>query len=124
MIMTNDTLYLVEPLTPSGFNITQQLDTLSNTTIMFEWDPPQGYGPEVIVARYVITISPQPLSHPTLGVVNSTYFITTVEYNEEYEATLTAENCAGESNTVVLSNIRFSEYSINIAGASQLLSQN
>ena len=101
---------LLVPLTPTGFNVTQQVDSLhDNTTITFEWDPPQGSGPEAIVDRYSILLTPRPLSHQSLNVLYSSPLTVTVRYNVEHTAVITAVNCAGESSPSTLLNIEFSE---------------
>ena len=90
---------LLVPLTPTGFNITQRMDSMHyNTTITFEWDPPPGRGPEAIVDYYPIFFIPRPLSHPSYNVLSSSSWIVTVRYNVEYTAVITAVNCAGESS--------------------------
>ena len=102
-------IYLV-PLTPTGFNVTEQVDSLHyNTTITFEWDPPQGSGPETIVDSYPILLKPKSLSHPSLNVLYSSPYIVTVRYNVEHTAVITAVNCAGESSPFTLLNIEYSE---------------
>ena len=99
------------PLSPTGFKITQQMDTLHyNTTITFKWDPPPGVGPEAIVDYYPIIVTPRPLSHPVSNRVYSTPWIVTLDYNIVFTATITAVNCAGESSPFVLTNIKFSEF--------------
>lgn len=100
-------LICIVPLIPFGFMFTQQFDTLVNTTITFEWDPPQGSGPEAVVDYYVITISPSPLSHPGTNMVESPPWNVTLSYNVEHTVNITAVNCAGNGDTFVLSNVRF-----------------
>ena len=98
------------PLTPTGFNVVQQVDSLHyNTTITFEWDPPPGRGPETIVDYYPILLTPRPLSHPSYNVLYSSSWSVTVRYNVEYTAVITAINCAGESSPFTLLNIKFGE---------------
>ena len=104
-------LFALVPLTPTGFSITGQNDSLHyNTTITFEWDPPQGRGPEAIVDYYSILVTPRPLSHPPSNIVYFTPWNVTLDYNIVHTATITAVNCAGESNPFILTNIEFSEY--------------
>ncbi len=78
-----------------------------DAAVMFEWDPPKGSGPESVVENYTISILPMPVSHPISNVVNSTSWNVTLAYNMIYNATITALNCAGESEPVVLTNIQY-----------------
>ncbi len=74
---------------------------------MFEWDPPNGSGPEAVVENYKISILPMPVSHPISNVVDNTSWNVTLDYNVIYSATITALNCAGESIPNVLTNIQY-----------------
>lgn len=94
------------PLTPTGFRIIrkrQDTDLLGNA-ITFDWDPPQGSGPEAIVDYYTISISPTPLSHPDISRVYSSPWNVTLGYNINYAVEIVAENCAGASNSFILRN--------------------
>ena len=104
-MMCSKFIYAV-PLVPSGFNITGVVYTVDNLTVTFEWDAPQGSGPEVVVDTYIITISPSPLAPSDVNrLPNSPLtFDVTLDYNTIYMATITAENCAGESETFVYPN--------------------
>ena len=98
------------PLSPSGFHIIKEYDSLvTNITVTFGWDPPSGTGPEAVVDHYSISLSPDPLSHPGLNVVNSPPWNATLLYNTEYTAIIIAENCAGESEPTILSYFEFSK---------------
>ena len=94
------------PDVPTSYNISGQFDTLSNTTITFSWDLPQGSGVRTIVDDYIFSISPKPLSHPITNVLKSASINVTLEYNLEYTALLEAVNCAGKSDTIFL-NVEF-----------------
>ena len=89
------------PLIPSGFNITRESYTVPNLTVTFEWDEPQESGPQVIVDSYTIVISPRPLYPSDVSVLPNSplAFNVTLMYNTNYTATITAENCAGVSET-------------------------
>ena len=92
------------PLIPSGFYIAEENFTETNLTVTFVWDEPQGNGPEAIVDNYIIVISPRPLSLPSgINVLPNSpqAFDVTLNYNTPYMATITAENCAGMSETTV-----------------------
>ncbi len=95
------------PLLPSGFNITGEVYTVTNLTVTFEWDEPQGSGPQAIVDTYTITIAPEPLSPSGIDMLpNSPQSLNvTLDYNINYTATITAVNCAGESETFVYQSI-------------------
>ena len=80
--------------------------TTLNYTISLQWDLPEGSGPEVIVDRYILSITPKPASHPISNEVYSTILNVTLNYNIVYSATITAVNCVGESNMVMLSDIK------------------
>lgn len=71
------------------------------TTVTFEWDPPQGSGPEAVVDNYTISISPRPLSHPCTNVVHgvqSLVWSATLAHNTMYTLNITAVNCEGQSD--------------------------
>ncbi len=77
---------------------------------MFDWNPPIGSGPEAVVENYIISIRPMPVSYPISNVVNSTSWNVTLDYNVIYNATITAQNCAGESEPVIITNIQYGNY--------------
>ena len=101
--------YPLEPLDPTGFSIARAYEGTSNTTILLEWDPPQGSGAEAIVDFYNISIIPRSLSHPIWNTVYSTPWNVTLSYNVEYTATIAAVNCHGVGNRVILPNIKYSK---------------
>ncbi len=77
--------------------------------VTFEWDPPSGNGPGVVVDNYIITIIPEPVSHNISNNVSSTLdqWSVILDYNVIYTATIVAQNCAEESESVLLSNIKY-----------------
>ena len=118
------TLNLIVPIIPSGFDIVQDGFTPENNTVTFDWDPQQGVGPEVIVDYYKIIISPTPLSHTRINLVESSPWNVTLGYNTMYTANIIATNCAGESGSLLLSGINYGNTlfcSIKINGISILL---
>ena len=97
------------PRAPTSFNLTNGYEDEFNITITLEWNPPKGSGPEVIVHSYEIVITPKPISYPSSNTIYSTSWNVTLNYNVQYEATIIAVNCEGESSPVILSDIEFSE---------------
>ena len=102
-------LYIV-PSPPTNFRIVTELHGVTNITITFQWHPPQGSGPTGVVNSYEISIMPRPLSHPSSNAISSLSWNVTLNYNVEYTATITAENCIEMSRPVMLHNITFCEY--------------
>ena len=102
--------HFLVPITPSGFVIIRDSFTPENNTVTFKWDPPQGLGPELVVDNYRIIISPAPLSHTVVNLVESSPWNVTLDYNVVYTANITAINCAGETEALSLLNIEYSEY--------------
>ena len=86
--------------------------TVTNVTVTFQWEPPQGGGPQAVVDYYLLSVFPQPLSQPIIGNISGTLISwdVTMQYNTRYSANVTAVNCAGNSETAVLPmDIEFSE---------------
>ena len=69
-------------------------------------------GPELVVDNYRITISPAPLSHAIINLIESSPWNVTLDYNVIYTANITAINCVGETGAFSLPNIEYSEYYI------------
>ena len=97
------------PLPPANFSITREYHTTSNVTVTFDWYPPQGNGPEVIVDSYEISVTPSPLSHSNPITINSTIWNMTLNFNTAYVATITSINCVGAGMSFILQNIEFSK---------------
>ncbi len=70
---------------------------LSSSIITLDWNPPSSTGG--VSVRYVLTISPTPLSGSPVTVETTSAQIT-VSYNTPYNVTVRAVNCAGMSNDV------------------------
>ncbi len=104
------TIIFLVPLMPTGFNITGDNFIVMDNTVMFEWDSPGGSGPEAIVDNYTITVNPMPVSHSISNVVLSSPWNVTLSYNVIYTATITAVNCAGESDTFTLPGIEYGKF--------------
>ena len=90
------------PLLTSGLSITNESFTVSNLTILFQWNGPQGSGPQLVVDNYIVSITPMPLFPPinitTLSNSTQNLYVSLL-YNRMYTASLTATNCAGDSET-------------------------
>ena len=99
--------YAIEPLVPTGFRFTGEYHQFMNTTLTFEWDSPQGIGPETIVDNYTITISPSPPLQPNKYRVMQPPWIVTLTHNTIYSINITAANCAGESAAFEFSEIEY-----------------
>ena len=98
------------PNAPTSFNFTNAYENEFNITVTFEWNPPEGSGPEVIIHGYEIIIVPKPVSYQSSStIIYSTTWNVTLNYNVQYEATIIAVNCEGESSPVVLRDIEFSK---------------
>ena len=95
------------PLLPTGFNYTREYHETATTTITLAWNPSPGSGPEAIVDNYIISISPQPLSHSSENIVLSSPWNVSLSHNTIYSVNITAANCAGLSDTYVLPNIEY-----------------
>ena len=93
------------PLQPSNLSIMSMSHGLMNTTFTFVWDqPPQGGGPESIVDNYTISITPSPPSDPNTTTLPfpPSPFIVTLSHNQMYTLSLTAVNCAGQSEALTI----------------------
>ena len=101
--MNNDLMQIIVPLVPSGFNISDEIYAIDNLTVTFEWDGPQGSGPQAIVDNYTVFITPRPLLLNEFTVLPKSLMIlhVTLNYNMAYTAAITSENCAGESEKFV-----------------------
>ena len=100
-ILSDQPNMCIEPAKPIGFNITGESYTVSDVTVIFEWNLPQGSGPQVVVDYYRISITPAQL-FPDSSVSHSLTWNATLDYNTTYTANITAINCAGESETYLL----------------------
>ena len=79
------------------------------TALTFEWDPPQGSGPETIVDNYTIIIHPQPFTGPNINIVSLRLWNITLAHNKIYSINITAVNCAGAGETFIHPNIEYSK---------------
>ena len=84
-----------------------------DNTVIFEWNSPGGSGPEAIVDNYTITVNPKPITHPNSNIVLSSPWNVTLSYNVIYTATITAVNCAGESNIFTLTDFEYGKFHNN-----------
>ncbi len=104
----------IVPLIPSGFDIILEYYTDTDITVTFEWDPPPGSGSEAIVDNYTISITPIPVSHPITSVGLSSPWNVTLKYNVEYRATISAVNCAGNSDPLASDSMEYGKFLIMI----------
>ena len=99
-----------EPISPIEFNVTRVYYYILNYTVSLKWNLPVERSPSFTVDRYILSIKPKPVSQPTSNEIYSTIWNVTLNYNIEYTATITAVNCAGESNMVILPNIKYGKH--------------
>ena len=97
------------PFITTGFNITGEYHQGMTTTIVFEWDLPQGSGPAAIVDYYIISISPKPPSHPSTNAVSQSPWNVSLVHNTEYSVNITSVNCAGQGHTFTFTEIDYSK---------------
>ena len=92
---------------PIDFNVMGEYHRAMDTIVTFAWDPiPQGSGPEAIVDNYTVYISPRPMSDLNIIVTGSPPLSIALDHNVPYSVSITASNCAGESdNETVLIEI-------------------
>lgn len=104
------TLFPIVPLVPTGFSITRMQHTMTDTTLTFEWDPPQlGLGAQSVVDNYTFIITPDSLSHPDEFYDPMSPLDVTVAHDTDYDVVLLAYNCEGESDPSVILDIHISE---------------
>ena len=98
-----ESLFFSVPLIPSGFNITEMFYGVSNLTVTFGWDQPQGSGPEAVVDYYYVVITSSTSSQSNVFVLpgSSQALNVTLNYNTMYSVVISAENCAGRSESFV-----------------------
>ncbi len=96
--------FFIVPLAITGFNIIGNYFTMMDIEVVFVWDPQTGVA---VVDNYTISVLPTSISHPISNLVYSTSWNVTLDYNVIYNATITAQNCAGESEPFVLTNIQY-----------------
>ena len=96
-------LYLfVAPLPPTGINITREIFSEIDITILLEWDRINGSIPEDIVDRYIISVTPKPRFQPINNVVFLSHWYTVMAYNVIYNLSISFANCAGESAPYII----------------------
>ena len=66
-----------------------------SSIVTLDWDSPSSTGG--VSVRYVLTISPTPLSGSPV-TVETTYTQITISYNIHYNVTIRAVNCAGNAS--------------------------
>ena len=95
--------YYIVPLIPTGFKIINEsflYDVVD--AITFVWDVPTGGGPESVVDQYFLAIRDTLTSLYKLNRLVTTPWVNMNLFpDREYEATLTARNCVGESSRLI-----------------------
>ena len=101
--------FYIVPLPPTNFTILEEYHDDSNmeTTALLGWSAPQGSGPEFVVHNYSVSISPPPQSQSAVIITSSPQLNVTLLQNQEYTVNITSINCAGESMSVLRSEIEF-----------------
>ncbi len=87
------------PTSPLNPRISSTLNQPSSSNITLDWDPPSSTGG--VSVRYVLVISPTPLSGSPV-TVDTTLAQITVSYNVIYNGTIRADNCAGINQTRIV----------------------
>ncbi len=79
-----------------------------NIQIFFEWETPSGIGPEFFIQSYNISILSSEYGYNSYNVTSATTTLNvTLNYNVDFTASVVSVNCAGESEPLILSDIRF-----------------
>ena len=118
VFITNSTnfFYTTAPQTPQNFKGDKIVYEADNIITTFEWDPPAS---QDVVDSYSITITPVPKSLRNSSIsVRQSPWIVDLDYNIIYNVGITAVNCAGRSETVLIHDIEHSNN--NIASATRL----
>ena len=82
------------------------------TTLVFEWDPPQGSGPAAIIDYYVISILPRtlsPLNENVVQTLQTPPWNVTLSHNTAYSINISAVNCAGVSSAFIFKETEYSK---------------
>lgn len=79
---------------------------------MFEWGPPPiGNGPEFVVDSYRLLVTDDTAVWDSVNLsASSRSWNVTLDYNEEYRASIASINCVGESSLISLHNILFGKF--------------
>ena len=100
-------IYYYSALYTSWFGIAMEYYTDLNVTVQFEWNEPQGAGPQTVVDSYNVTITSSSSTENFL-LSNQTFALNfTLNYNTNYTATISAENCIGVSEVFVHPRIEY-----------------
>ncbi len=94
----------------TGFKITEEFSSNVDSTIVLEWDPPTGSGPDTIIDNYAVHIFPKPISHSISNTVFSSPLLVSINFGVIYTATITAENCVGRSTSSILNDIEYGNF--------------
>ena len=100
-------LPLLEPLYPVNFVINSTNETTDSIIVLFKWEAPSGIGPGFFIQSYNVSITSENSSYSYNLTYGTTMLNATLNYNVNYTASIVAINCAGESNSFILSNIYY-----------------
>ncbi|XP_064402713.1 uncharacterized protein LOC135348428 [Halichondria panicea] len=89
----------VAPTFPLNLRLSASQNQINSSIINVEWDTPSSTGG--VSVRYVLTISPTPLSGSPV-TMDTTSAQMTISYNAPYSVTIKAVNCAGSSTDVMV----------------------
>ena len=97
---------LLVPPEPTSFNIIEIYHEISDIILTFKWDKSKILGTEKIIVDYYNVLITSKLQQ-VLYVVYSSPWNVTLDYNKNYNASITAVNCVGKSSPLLVSNIKF-----------------
>ena len=98
------------PNAPLNFTTIQEYSMVLETTLTFHWDQPRGINTERVIDSYLITVTPAPMmGFSRITRYHPSPFNITFAHNVQYNVSIFAVNCAGESVPTSLPAMEFSE---------------